>query len=172
MRYARLILAMVLVVCSLPISFAADIAGNSSEIPTDIPESGLIHATQTIFLNGTTDANTSSFLFVLTWLNVTSNLEATLITPSGVKIDPNTQPPVIYGVNKSLIFYILPNAEAGKWTAMITAKDVPDVGEPYWALFSTIPENEYTNQVIIDKETDLDDLESTGEECQNCAKES
>ena len=134
-------LAVILVVSSLPISFAADNAGNMSEIPTDIPESGLIHATQTILLNKTIDANTSSFLFVLTWLNVTSNLEATLIAPSGVKIDSTTQTPVIYGVNKSLIFYILPNAEVGKWTAMISARDVPNMGESYWALFSTIPEN-------------------------------
>ena len=133
MRYLRLMLAMVLVVSSLSISFAADDVENLSEIPTYIPESGQIHATQTILLNETIDANISSFLFVLTWLNATSNLEATLITPSGVKIDSTTQPPVIYGVNKSLIFYILPNAEAGKWTAMITARDVPDIGESYWA---------------------------------------
>jgi hypothetical protein len=48
---------------------------------------------------------------------------------------------------------------------MITAKDVPDGGESYWALFSTIPENEYKNQ-------DLNDLENTDEECQNCAEKS
>ncbi len=142
MRYPRLILAMVLAVSSLSISFAADNAGNLSEITTDIPESGLIHPTQAILLNETIDANASSFLFVLTWLNATSNLEATLTTPGGVKIDSTAQPPVIYGVNKSLIFYILPNAEAGEWTATITARDVPDMGESYWALFSTIPEKE------------------------------
>jgi len=136
---------MVLVVSSLSISFAADDAGNLSGITTDMPESGQINATQAILLNATIDANASSFLFVLTWLNATSNLEATLTTPSGIKIDSTAQPPVIYGVNKSMIFYILPYAEAGKWTAMITAKDVPDMGESYWALFSTVPQNEYAN---------------------------
>jgi hypothetical protein len=145
MRYLRLMLAVILVVSSLPISFAADNAGNLSEIPKYIPESGQIHATQTILLNATNDASMSSFLFVLTWLNATSILEANLITPSGIKIDSTTQPPVIYGVNKSLIFYILPNAEVGKWTARITAKDVPDMGESYWSLFGTIPENESQN---------------------------
>jgi hypothetical protein len=133
---------MLLAVSSLPISHAADNTGSLSEIPEYIPESGQIHATQTILLNATNYANISSFLFVLTWLNATSNLEATLITPSGVKIDSTAQPPVIYGVNKSLIFYILPNAEVGKWTARITAKDAPDMGESYWSLFGTIPENE------------------------------
>lgn len=162
-------LAMVLVISSLSISFAADNAGNLSEISTNIPESGQIYAMQTKLLNATNDANISSFLFVLTWLNATSNLEATLIAPSGVRIDSTTKSPVIYGVNKSLIFYILPNAEVGKWTAMITAKDVPDMGESYWAIFSTIPENGYTNQDTIQ---DLNDLENTGEECQNCAEES
>jgi hypothetical protein len=92
-------------------SFAADNAGNLSEISTHVPESGQIHATQTILLNTTNGANISSFLFVLTWLNATSNLEAALIAPSGAKIDSTTQLPVIYGVNKSLIFYIIPNAE-------------------------------------------------------------
>lgn len=156
---------MVLVISSLSSSFAAENAGNLPEISTYIPESGQIHAKQTILSNATIETNISSFLFVLTWLNATSNLEAALIAPNGARIDSTAQSPVIYGVNKSLIFYILPNAEVGKWTAVITAKDVPDVGESYWALFSTIPENEYTNQ-------DLNDLENTDEECQNCAEKS
>jgi hypothetical protein len=141
---------MVLAISSISISLAADNAGNLMDMSTNIPESGQIYATQTKLLNATNDANISSFLFVLTWLNATSKLEATLIAPSGIKIDSATQPPVTYEVNKSLIFYILPNAEVGKWTAIITAKDVPDRGESYWALFSRIPENEY--------------LENTGEE--------
>jgi hypothetical protein len=141
MRSLRLMLAMVLVISSLPISFAANNTGNLSEIATYLPEGGQIHAAQTILSNATIDTKISSLMFVLTWLNATSNLEATLIAPSGVKIDSTAQSPVIYGVNKSLIFYILPNAEVGKWTAMITAKDVPDMGESYWALFSTTPEN-------------------------------
>jgi hypothetical protein len=142
MRYLRLMLAVVLVVCSLPNSSAAENVGTVSEIPAYIPESGQIYAMQTILLNATNDANISSFLFILTWLNATSKLEASLITPSGVKINSTAQPPVIYGVNESQIFYILPNAEVGRWTARITAKDVPDNGESYWSLFSTIPENE------------------------------
>lgn len=159
-------LAIALVISSLSISFAANNTGNLSEISITIPESGQIHAAQTILSNATIDTKISSLLFVLTWLNATSNLEATLIAPSGVKIDSTTQSPVIYGVNKSLIFYILPNAEVGKWTAMITAKDVPDMGESYWALFSTTPENGYTNQ---DTNQGLNDLENTGEKCQNCS---
>jgi hypothetical protein len=158
MRYLRLMLAMVLVISSLPISLAANNSGNLSEISTYIPESGQIHAAQTILSNATIDTKISSLLFVLTWLNATSNLEATLIAPSGVKIDSTAQSPIIYGINKSLIFYILPNAEVGKWTAVITAKDVPDMGESYWAIFSTTPENEYTNQ---DTNQDLNDLENT-----------
>ncbi len=138
MRYLRLMLAMVLVVSSLSTSFATDEVEDLSEMPAYIPESGQIHATQTILLNETIGAKISSFLFVLTWLNATSNLEATLITPSGVKIDSTIQPPIIYGVNNSLIFYILPSAEAGKWTAVITARDVPDTGESYWTLFTTL----------------------------------
>jgi len=162
-------LAIVLVISSLPISLAVNNTGNMSEISTYIPDSGQIHAAQIILSNATIDTKISSLLFVLTWLNATSNLEATLIAPSGAKIDSTAQSPVIYGVNKTLIFYILPNAEVGKWTAMITAKDIPDMGESYWALFSTTPENGYNNQ---DTNQDLNDLENTGEECQNCAEKS
>jgi len=161
MRYLKLmLLAMVLVVSNPSFSFAAE----KSEMPTYIPENGLIHATQTILLNTTIDTNLSSVLFVLTWLNATSNLEATLTTPSGVKIDSTAQLPVIYGENKSLIFYILPNPEVGEWTAKITAKNVQDIGESYSALFSTTPEDEYTKQAPVEKEMDLNDLENTSEE--------
>jgi hypothetical protein len=162
MIYLKLMLAIVLVISSLPLSFAANNTGNLSEISTYIPESGQIHAAQTILSNATIDAKISSLLFVLTWLNVTSNLEATLIAPSGVKIDSTTQSPVVYGVNKTLIFYILPNAEVGKWTAMITARDVPDMGESYWAIFSTTPENEYTKQDTNQDQNDLENMEETG----------
>jgi len=134
-------LAMVLVISSLPITFGANNTGNLSEISTYLPESGQIHAAQTILSNVTIDTKISSLMFVLTWQNATSNLEATLIAPSGLKIDSTAQSPVVYGVNTSLIFYILPNAEVGQWTAMITANDAPDMGESYWALFSTTPEN-------------------------------
>ena len=137
---------MLLTISSLSISFAADNAGTQSEISTGIPDSGQINATQTILSNATIETNASSLLFVLAWLNATSKLEATLITPAGANIDSTIQPPAIYGMNTSLIFYILPNAEMGKWTAVIKAKDVPDLGESYWALFGTISEDEYPNQ--------------------------
>jgi hypothetical protein len=146
MKYPKLIFVVLLAISSLPTAFAADNAGTQSEIFTGIPESGQINATQIILSNATIDTNVSSLLFVLTWLNTTSNLEATLINPAGEKIDSTIQPPVIYGANTSLIFYILPNAEMGKWTAVIKAKDVPDMGESYWTLFSTISGGEYSNQ--------------------------
>jgi hypothetical protein len=173
MIYLRLmLLAAILVVSSLSISLAADKVENLSEIPTYIPENGQIHATQTILLNTTIGTNSSSLLFVLNWLNATSNLEATLISPSGVKIDSTTQSPVIYGENTSLIFYILPNPEVGKWTAMITAKDVLDMGESYWALFSTTPEDNSTKQVLVDEKMNLSDLDNISEACENCIEES
>lgn len=146
MIYPRLIFAVLLTFSSLPNSFAADNIATQSELSIGIPESGQINARQIILINATIDTKVSSLLFVLTWLNATSDLEATLITPAGAKIDSTIQPPAIYGVNSSLIFYILPNAEVGKWTAVIKAKDVPDMGESYWALFGMISEDEYPNQ--------------------------
>ena len=134
-------MAVILIASSFPIISAENGAESVSDIPTYIPESGQINATETVLLNATTDANISSYLFVLSWLNATSRLDASLISPSGIKINSTVQPPIVYGMNESLIFYILPDAEKGKWAAMITAKDVPDLGESYWALFAPIPEN-------------------------------
>jgi hypothetical protein len=167
-----ILLALLLVVGNLSIAIASDPVENTSEMTAYFPEYGQIHATQMVLLNTTIGTNLSSFSFILTWLNATSNLEATLTSPSGIKIDSTAQLPVIYGTNKSLIFYILPSPEAGKWTATITAKNVQDVGEFYWALFNTTSEEKYTEQVPINEEMDLGDLENTSEECESCKEQS
>lgn len=132
-----LLLAAVLLASNLSISLAADPEESSSEIPAYIPESGKIFPAQTVLLNTTIGANLSSFSFILAWFNDTSSLQATLTSPSGTKIDSTAKAPVIYDQNNSLIFYILPSPEAGEWTATITAKNAPDAGEYYWALYST-----------------------------------
>jgi hypothetical protein len=163
---------VVLMVSNLSISFAADPVENGSEMPVYIPEYGLIHATESVLLNTTIGTNISSFSFILKWFNATSNLEATLTSPSGTKIDSTAQMPTIYGMNQSLIFYILPRPDPGKWTAAITAKNVPDVGESYWALFNTTYADESIEQGLINEEMDLNDLEITSGECENCAEES
>jgi hypothetical protein len=173
MRYIRLMLfALVLVVSNLSISIASDLVKDGSEMPAYIPEYGQIHATESVLLNTTIGTNLSSFSFILTWINATSNLEAILTSPGGAKIDSTAQMPIIYGTNKSLIFYILPNPEAGKWTATITAKNVPDVGEFYWALFNTTSVDEHSEQVLINEEMDLSGLENTIGECENCMEQS
>lgn len=167
-----MLLAIVLVVSNLSISFAADPVENGSEMPAYIPEIAQIDATQTVLLNTTIGTNLSSFSFILTWFNATSILEATLTSPSGAKIDSTAQLPVIYGTNKSLIYYILPSPEAGKWTASITAKNVPDVGESYLAIFNTTSVDKFTEQGRIDEEMNLSDLENISEECVNCTEQS
>jgi hypothetical protein len=139
MRYFRLGLAFIIIASIFPIIFAAEDAESSLDMPSYIPESGQINVNETRLLYATIDINTSSYLFALTWLNTTSKFDVVLISPSGIMINSTVQPPVAYGVNDSLIYYILPDAENGKWTAMITAVDVPDSGESYWALFAPIP---------------------------------
>lgn len=173
MRSLRVMLfAITLMIGNLSIAFAVDPVEVGLELPVYVPELEQIHAMQPVSLNTTIGTNLSSFLFVLTWLNATSNLEATLTSPSGAKIDSTAQPPVIYGTNKSLIFYILPSPEAGKWTASITAKNVPDAGESYLAIFDTTSMDEFTEQGSIDEEMDLGDLENISEECENCTEQS
>jgi hypothetical protein len=141
MIYSRVALALIFIASNLLNFSAASSSENIPDMPIYIPEGGQINITETRSLNATTDADISSYIFVLAWLNDTSKLDAVLISPSGVKIDSTVQPPIVYGVNGSMIFYILPDAEKGKWTSMITARDVPDTGESYWALFGPVPEN-------------------------------
>ncbi|MDQ1262757.1 MAG: hypothetical protein QG575_1938 [Euryarchaeota archaeon] len=167
-----LLLAIVLMISNLSISLAMDPVENESEMPAYIPENGQIEAMQTVLLNTTIGTNLSSFSFILTWTNATSGLEATLTSPSGTKIDSTAELPVIYGTNESLIFYILPNPEAGKWTAAITARNVPDVGETYLVLFNTTYVDKFTQQGSIDEEMNLNDLEDISGECENCSEES
>jgi hypothetical protein len=159
-----MLFALVLVVSNLPISIASDPVKDRPDMPAYFPEYGQIHATESVLLNTTIGTNLSSFSFVLTWINATSNLEAILTSPGGVQIDSTAQMPIIYGTNKSLVFYILQNPEAGKWTATITAKNVPDVGEFYWALFNTTPVDEYSEQILINEEMGLSDLKNTSGE--------
>ena len=163
-----MLLAIVLMV-SIP-SISADPVENGSEMPVYIPEIGQIHATQTVLLNTTIGSNLSSFSFILAWFNATSSLEATLTSPRGTKIDSTAQPPIIYGINKSLIFYILPNPEAGKWTAAISAKNAPDAGETFLALFNTTFTDESAEIGSIDEETNLSDPEEDSEKCENCTE--
>jgi len=173
MRYRKLmLLAIILMISNLSIAFAVDPAKTGSEIPAFIPEYEQIYATQPVLLNTTIGSNLSSFSLILTWLNATSSLEATLTSPSGTKIDSTAQPPVIYGTNKSLIFYILPSPEAGIWTVEITAKNVPDAGESYLALLNSESVDGSTEQGLIYEEVNLSDLENMSGECVNCTEQS
>lgn len=173
MRYIRMMqLVIILMISNLSIAFAVDSGEIGSEMPTFIPEYKQINATQPVSLNTTIGTNLSSFLFILTWLNATSSLEATLTSPSGTKIDSTAQLPIIYGTNNTMIYYILPSPEAGKWAAVITAKNVPDAGESFLALFNTDSMDESTEQGLIDEEMDLSDLENISEECENCTEQS
>lgn len=173
MRSLRLmLLAIILMISNLSIAFAVDPVETGSEITAFIPELEQINATQPVLLNTTIDTNLSSFSFILTWLNATSSLEATLTSPSGTKIDSTAQLPIIYGTNKTMIYYILPSPEAGKWTVEITAKNAPDVGESFLALFNADSMDESTEQGPIDEEMDLSDQENISEECENCTEPS
>jgi hypothetical protein len=167
-----MLFALVMMVSNLSNSFTADAVENGSEMQAYIPEYGQIHAADCVLLNTTIGANISSFSFILAWFNATSSLEATLTSPGGVKIDSTAQLPIIYGMNNSLIFYILHSPEAGIWTATITAKNVPDVGETYWAVFNTTSGYESTDQGLINEELNLSDLVNTIAECESCTEQS
>jgi hypothetical protein len=167
-----MLLAIVLPVGNPSISLAADPVENWPEMPAYIPEYGQINATQTVLSNTTIGANLSSLSFILTWFDAASSLEATLTSPNGTKIDSTAKMPIIYGINKSMIFYILPDPQAGKWTATITGKNVPVEGVSYLSLFYSVPADESTEQSIIDENMGRNDPEYISGECKKCAEQS
>ncbi len=167
-----ILLAIILMISNLSIAFAVDPVDTGSDMAAFVPEYEQINATQPVLLNTTIGTGLSSFSFILTWLNATSSLEATLTSPSGTKIDSNAQLPIIYGTNKTMIYFILPGPEAGKWTAVITAKNAPDVGESFLALFNTDSMDESTEQGPFDDEINPSDLENISGECENCTEQS
>jgi hypothetical protein len=107
----------------------AEGVGESSQ--PAIPMCGQISAFETVLLNPTVDSNLESASFVLVWSSPKSVLKMDLTSPSGIKYDSSVQPPVIYGSDGAVTYYIVPNPEEGDWTVAITAEDVPECGESY-----------------------------------------
>lgn len=124
---------------ALSLSFIALAVTSMAETAQDnesgaIPICRNINASQTIQHNFAVPSNISSASFILFWTNATSRLNMSLISPSGKKMDSSAKPPVVYGINKSTMYFIIPNPAPGNWSAEITAVVVPKRGEGYCAM--------------------------------------
>jgi hypothetical protein len=96
-----------------------------------VPICGHINASEVLSVKSAIESGSSSASFVLSWTNVTTDLQMVLETPRGQEINQSVKPPAIYGKNESLIYYIIPDPEAGNWTAEIFADNMPASGEDY-----------------------------------------
>jgi len=125
-----------------------------------------IYPSETVSLNTTVGLNTSEMSFVLFWENATSSLDAVLYSPSGTEINSSAPPSVIYGVNNTLIYYIVHRPEPGEWVAKIQAAAVPDVGESYWVIFNTTA----SEAEVLTEEIPVEELAEDVEGCANCTE--
>jgi PKD repeat protein len=69
-----------------------------------------------------------SALFRINWLG--SDLDLTLVSPSGERIGPDSNKVAEYVKTNNTIYYILNNPEPGEWKAEIDPVDMPENGEP------------------------------------------
>ena len=118
---------------------------------------GVLNATGSSLVKSNIGSHLSSVSFLLNWTNATSSLDMILSSPSGLKIDSSAQPPVIYGENESMEYYIVPNPEPGTWTVQIRPKSVPDKGEEY--CLSTI--FIFGQELVSENNTSLEQLNTS-----------
>lgn len=129
-----------------------------------IPICGQINSSDTKPLDITVATNITSASFVLSWGNVTSDLQMVLESPGGTLINSSAQQPITYTKNMSLLYYVIPYPEPGNWTAKITAASAPEAGEGY-CLIPVLSTDEETGAGIVSNPGD--EAPASGE-CELC----
>lgn len=118
------------------VCLAEELGADESSQP-NIPMCGEIDASERVLRDLTVDPNLPSASFILVRSSVESVLEMELISPSGIEFDSSVKPPVVFGSEGTVTYYIVPNPEPGKWTVAITAIHVPECGEGYCIILDT-----------------------------------
>jgi hypothetical protein len=113
------------------IASGIDTVEDAPQIGDVIPVSGQINASESQSQISMIETNVSSVVFSLSWQNADSDLDMSLITPSGDQINQSAQMPIIYKKENIYAYYIVPDPMPGNWTAIIEAKKVPSEGENY-----------------------------------------
>jgi hypothetical protein len=124
------------------------------QIGTTIPLNAQINASEVQIQNSIIGSNVSFAVFSLNWQNIGSDLEMTLISPSGGQINQSAQMPIVYTKEEINAYYTVPNPEPGNWTAIIEAKNVSSKGEEY--VF-------FAAQVLGDVTVGDDEMESSAD---------
>jgi hypothetical protein len=109
----------------------------AAQLPENIKANsscGVIKSAEITSNSSNLDPGNSQVTFILSWQNVTSNLDMVIGEPDGQEIDSNAKPPILYQKTDNTVQYIIPDPQAGNWTAQISASMTPKSGETYCLL--------------------------------------
>ena len=151
-------------------SDAQPIEADSNQMMT-VPVCGHIDTSEGLSLKSAIESNISEASFVLSWTNVTTDLQMVLETPSGQEINQSVKSPAIYSTNKSLIYYIIPDPEVGIWTAKIVPNDMPASGEDYCLDTSQDTADESEQENSTDTGEEMPEASVNKSECEACNQE-
>lgn len=175
-RIKLILVALITIIGSFSYAFGGETADDLDQGLT-VPACGHINESEMHLLNSAVGPNVTSASFILSWDETADDLEMVLVAPSGTRIDPDVEEPIIYQEDAGLIYYIIPYPEPGDWTAEITARTVREMGEDYCA-FTVLDEDEAivggetneTNETDKTMSENPSDFEGEVQEIEECAE--
>lgn len=162
-RWELISVALIALVGSLGPAWGAETTEDSLDEGLVVPFHGYINASEPFEMSVSVGSNVTSASFFVDWMNLSSDLDMTLVSPSGRNIDSSVGEPIVFNESNASIYYIVPDPEPGEWVAMITAREVPAVGEEYWA-YSYLEEE----GPVVNAATNSSEEEFLSEECEEC----
>jgi len=167
-RIELIFIALITIFGSFSFAFGEETADDLDQGLT-VPTCGHIYSSEAYTLNSVVGLNVTSVSFILSCGEAADEMEMVLVTPSGMRIDPEAGKPITYQRDADLICYIVPYPEPGNWTAEITARAVPEMGEDYCA-FTVLDEEEVAmeDETMSESPSDLSDEVQDSEECVEC----
>ena len=94
----------------------------------------IIKSPENVSVSSNVGPGNAQVTYILSWQNATSVLDMVLRSPGGKNFNSSAQAPDFYQKNTTKIYYIISTPEPGNWTAEISAKTTPKLGEDYCVL--------------------------------------
>lgn len=168
-RWELISVALIALVGSLSLAWGAETTEDSLDEGLVVPFHGYINASEPFQMSVSVGSNVTFASFFVDWMNLSSDLDMTLVSPSGRNIDSSVGEPIAFNESNASIYYMVPDPEPGEWVATVTAKEVPAVGEEYWA-YSYLEEEESVVNAATNSSSNSSEEEFLSEECEECNK--
>ncbi len=169
-RWELISVALIALVGSICLAWGAETPEDGLDEDLVVPFCGYINASESFEMNVSVGSNVTSASFLVDWMNLSSNLEMTLVSPSGRSIASSVGEPITFNESNASIYYIVPDPEPGEWVAIITAKEVPAVGEEY-CTYSYLEEEESMVAGASNSSSNSSEEVLSSEECVECNSE-